>query len=478
MDISLKIKNRWGYLISFLMLLISYFLIFFIIKKLAKEAESVSHSYDVINNLQSIKAEITDAETGVRGYVITKDVRFLKPYNTGSKKVVTFYQELRNLTIDNKSYKVKLDSLGNLITKKLADLSEFIIKFQREGFVITEAMITSWESNKEAMDNIRILVQQLKDAEQLLMNSRNSKLEGFFRSTAIIAVISLVIALVTIFYSLITYNRENKAKEEADRYAMIYSMELEERVKELNKANDELEELRSIEKFAATGRIARTIAHEVRNPLTNISLASEQLKGIMSKNEEGDLLLDMIGRNVSRINQLISDLLNSTRFEQLEYNEANINELLDESLEMAHDRIELNHIKVERYYEKGLCEILVDKEKIKLAFLNIIVNAIEAMEKNSGVLKIRTTKQENKCIVEIIDNGAGIDEETMQKLFDPYFTAKSKGNGLGLTNTQNIILNHKGSINVRSKPGKGSTFILTLNLDDTVKNYVEIIPHV
>ena len=100
---------------------------------------------------------------------------------------------------------------------------------------------------------------------------------------------------------------------------MAYSRELEERVNELKKVNTELEELRSIEKFAATGRIARTIAHEVRNPLTNISLAAEQLKETNKPDEETELLLDMIGRNVNRINQLVSDLLNATRFEQLEY---------------------------------------------------------------------------------------------------------------------------------------------------------------
>jgi signal transduction histidine kinase len=464
MGISLKIKNRWGYLIAFLTLLISYFLIFFIIKKLAKEAERVSHSYDVINKLESIKAEITDAETGVRGYAITKDVRFLKPYNTGSKKVTVLYQQLVSLTGDNKTYKTKLDSLGKMIDKRLLDLSGFITKFQRGGFVITEDILSSRDSNRLVMDNIRLLVEQLKEDEQILMNERNSKLDGFFYSTTVIAIISLLIALVTIFYSLITYNRENKAKEEADRNAKVYSLELEKRVSELNEANAELEELRNIEKFAATGRIARTIAHEVRNPLTNISLASEQLKEITSRNEESDLLLQMIGRNVNRINQLVSDLLNSTRFEQLEYTPANINLLMDEALEMARDRIELNHIKVEKQYEKNLCETLVDKEKIKLAFLNIIVNAIEAMEKKSGILQVKTGKQGNKCIVEINDNGTGMNEETLQKLFEPYFTGKMKGNGLGLTNTQNIILNHKGSINVRSKTGKGSSFIITLNL--------------
>jgi len=136
MDISLKIKNRWGYLIAFLMLLISYFLIFFIISKLAKEAGRVSHSYDILNNLESIKAEITDAETGVRGYAITKDVRFLKPYNSGSKNVHVLYRQLLHLTSDNEDLKAKLDSLGKLIDRRLSDLSSFIIKFQTRKYFL------------------------------------------------------------------------------------------------------------------------------------------------------------------------------------------------------------------------------------------------------------------------------------------------------------------------------------------------------
>ena len=463
MPISLKIKNRWGYVIAFILLLISYVLIFFIINKLEEDASSVSHSYAIINNLESIKAEITDAETGIRGYVITRDVSFLKPYNSGSKQVNYLYDDLRIHTAANEKHTIKIDSLGKLINTKLADLSNFITKFQRENFIISDEMIASHRSNNSSMENLRQLIKVLKEDEQALMNVRNAKLKGFFRTMAIMAIISLTITVVTIFYSLITYNKENKAKEEADKNAEAYRKELEFRVNELKRVNMELSELRSIEKFAASGRIARTIAHEVRNPLTNISLASEQLKEAGIQNEETDILLGMIGRGVSRINQLVSDLLNSTRIEQLEFAPANINQLLNEALALAQDRIELNHIKVEKYYDKNLDEIQVDKEKMKLAFLNIIVNAVEAMKKDIGILEIKTFKQGDKCVIEFKDNGFGMDEETMQKLFEPYFTGKAKGTGLGLTHTQNIILNHKGNIKVHSKQGNGSTFIVTLN---------------
>ena len=456
-------RNRWGYFIAFVLLLISYFLIFFIIGKLARQSESITHSYDIINTLESIKAEITDAETGVRGYAITKDFHYLKPYNTGSRNVIHLLVTLKALTAAYDPYLQRADSLARMINKRLSDLKKFIQDFERSGFVLTDEILSSRDTNKILMENIRSLVQELKGEEQLTMDRRNEVLQRFFKSTTIITVVSLIIALVTIFYSLVMYNRQNKAKEEADRSVRAYSQELEARVNELKKVNGELEELKSIEKFASTGRIARTIAHEVRNPLTNISLAAEQLKETSGGNEDSDQLLGMISRNVNRINQLVSDLLTATKSQQLEFTSVNINDLVDEALDLARDRIELNRIRVEKHYDKSICQLSVDVEKIKLSFLNIIVNAIEAMEKDKGVLTITTYNAGSKCIIDFGDNGMGIDPETVQKLFDPYFTSKTNGNGLGLTNTQNIILSHKGNIHVRSFKGKGSNFIVTLN---------------
>jgi signal transduction histidine kinase len=281
------------------------------------------------------------------------------------------------------------------------------------------------------------------------------------------AVISLAMVLIALLYSVITYNRENKAREIADKRANEYKVDLESNKNELQEKNVELKELKDMEKFTSTGRIARTIAHEVRNPLTNILLATEQLREMENKNEEAPVLLELINRNADRINQLVSDLLNATRFTQLDFIKTDINQLLEETLEMAKDRIGLNHIRVEKDYSHDMCDIFVDKEKIKLALLNIIVNAIEAMENKKGLLQLKTRKQGSKCIVEIRDNGKGMDEEMLQKLYEPYFTSKPKGNGLGLTNTQNIILNHNGKISVYSKPGKGATFIITLDVHDS-----------
>jgi len=161
---------------------------------------------------------------------------------------------------------------------------------------------------------------------------------------------------------------------------------------------------------------------------------------------------------------MISELLTSTKFAQLQYSRININSLLDETLELARDRIDLKHIQLEKDYCNPGCSIFVDVEKMKIAFLNVIVNAIEAMEPEKGILKIGAMEVGDKCTIEFRDNGSGMNEETLQKIFDPYFTNKPGGNGLGLTNTQNIILNHKGSISAKSCFGEGSIFTIILNI--------------
>lgn len=244
-----------------------------------------------------------------------------------------------------------------------------------------------------------------------------------------------------------------------------YQQQLKKRIDELKKANTELIQVRSHEKFAATGRIARTIAHEVRNPLTNINLAADQLKSEVRPNDENaSHLFEIINRNSSRINQLISDLLNSTKFSDLTYTKISVNDLLDETLKEANDRISLNHVEVIKKYTADVCDVSVDKERIKIAFLNIIINAVEAMEKEKDCVLTLETKEENdKCQIIISDNGSGLDNEALTRLFEPYFTSKPKGNGLGLTNTQNIILNHKGEISVESTKGKGVSFTITLD---------------
>ncbi len=216
------------------------------------------------------------------------------------------------------------------------------------------------------------------------------------------------------------------------------------------------------QKFVVTGRIARVIAHEVRNPLTNILLAVSQFKGEPVSVEDSQVYVDIIERNCTRINQLITELLHSTRMIELNVHQHGVNELTDKALALAQDRLQLNEINVKKDYLKQDVLIPADEDKVIIALLNIIINAVEAMTPGKGLLTLQTTKQRDKAIITIGDNGPGIPEETKSRLFDPFFTNKPKGTGLGLTSTQNIIMNHKGTVHVESEEGEGSVFTIVL----------------
>jgi signal transduction histidine kinase len=458
----LRKKIRSGYISAFVLLVISYFFIFQSVWNVQKEYDWVTSSYKAENRIGELKNAIVEAETSVRGYYITKDRGFLKPLQETQDHVSSLYDELKGLEAKNQTQLIRLDTIKQLIDLRLSLMQKNIAAFQAAG----EQFNTEVEANRRRgqilLDSIRMHTERFISAEEKLMAERKNKLTGSFKSTRVIISISLLTSILAILYSLLTYYKESLARDESSKKNIQYQRELEKNIEELKKMDAEVKELKSMEKFTATGRVARTIAHEVRNPLTNISLAAEQLQEMAIQNSESSMLLDMINRNAVRINQLVSDLLNATKIIELHIKKLNINKILDETLSMAEDRIDLSKIKVEKSYFPGECDVDVDEQKIKVAFLNIIVNGIESMEKSKGVLKLRTKREGDKCVIEIEDNGSGMDEDTQQKLFDPYFTNKSNGNGLGLTNTQNIIMSHKGKIAVQSKPGHGSLFKIIL----------------
>lgn len=227
----------------------------------------------------------------------------------------------------------------------------------------------------------------------------------------------------------------------------------------------EEQEKRNQEKFVITGRIARVIAHEVRNPLTNILLAVGQYRqDDMPSPEDSSLYLDIIERNCTRINVLVTELLQSTRMLELNMQEFPANEVVKKALALSNDRLQLNGIRLLEHYMQEEATLLIDEEKMNIALLNLFINAIEAMTPGNGILTVSTQMGQGKVLIRIGDNGAGIPEENKSKLFDPFYTSKAKGTGLGLTSTQNIILNHKGTIQVESALGEGTLFTITLPL--------------
>jgi two-component system, sporulation sensor kinase E len=216
-----------------------------------------------------------------------------------------------------------------------------------------------------------------------------------------------------------------------------------------------------IEKLGATGRLVRTLAHEVRNPLNNINMSVEQLLQNEDENNESQLFLDIVQRNSKRIGDIITELLDTSRPSDLVFDKCTLQSIMDDSIAEALDRITLQHVNMQIKYANEPCYVMANKEKLKIAFLNIIINAVEAVPSITGELTISIYTTKDKHIVAIKDNGCGIPEENISKLFEPYFTSKRNGMGLGLAATLNILQSHKSNIDVTSVVGQGTTFAIT-----------------
>ncbi|MEM7110312.1 MAG: ATP-binding protein, partial [Bacteroidota bacterium] len=233
-------------------------------------------------------------------------------------------------------------------------------------------------------------------------------------------------------------------------------------IRDLTKRKAAEKELVLAEKLSMSGKIARTIAHEIRNPLTNLTLALEQLKDeIPEEVEDADLYFSIISRNAERINNLISELLDSSKPKDLKLIPQSLNSVVEEALALVIDRTKLRGITLVKKLSSHLPEIAVDADQLKVAILNLLVNAVEAVKAESGRLVISTSTNERYTELQVSDNGKGIPPEELDNLFEPFYTAKKGGMGLGLTAVQNIVQSHNATISVSSEQGKGTRFIIT-----------------
>jgi signal transduction histidine kinase len=178
-----------------------------------------------------------------------------------------------------------------------------------------------------------------------------------------------------------------------------------------------------------------------------------------------NMYLDIIDRNSKRINDLISELLSSARPAEMVMDQHILQNIIDEVVGMAMDRLTLKKIKLDLSYPDVPLVLNADKEKLKIALLNIIINAIEAMKEQEGQLIVSLTERPHAYVLKIADNGCGISEENITRLFEPYFTQKRNGMGLGLAATLNILQAHNANIEVASTEGVGTTFTIIFSTD-------------
>jgi two-component system, NtrC family, sensor kinase len=235
------------------------------------------------------------------------------------------------------------------------------------------------------------------------------------------------------------------------------------------KMADDIEQLRALneqlirtEKLASLGTLSAGVAHEVNNPLASISSLIQIMQNKQNLDDETKEKLRLISTQITRITQVTKDMMDFARVRPAAKSAVDVNELLETSIRLASFDREFQRLKIVKDYGENLPKVFADSDQLQQVFLNLILNARDAMNEN-GVLSIKTLQTVDNITVEIADNGSGISENNLKQIFDPFFTTKpaGKGTGLGLAVCYGILTAHGGKIEVESSEN-GAKFILNL----------------
>ncbi|MBW2574627.1 MAG: GHKL domain-containing protein [Deltaproteobacteria bacterium] len=333
---------------------------------------------------------------------------------------------------------------GKILGKSNLDLTLFgqgttvVDKIKADGK--TKHVAGTWLKNNEWL---LVITQDVGDEKGGLLTTRNTEI-------IIIVFGCLAIILTTFFVMRIIF----KHLEEAEKG-----------ISELN------EQLIQSDKMAALGKMATGIAHEINNPLAIIGEKAGWMQDLLDEEEfqesenfkEYEQSVNKIEEHVERARKITHNMLGFARKMEHRLDDVDINNVLNQTLELLQSHAQTNNIEISKDFQSELPIIASDQSQLQQVFLNLINNAIDAVEKD-GLIEVKTRKKDSQIVVTIKDNGPGIAEEHLKKVFDPFFTTKETGKGIGLGLSVSYTITKKlgGTIKVESKISEGAVFSVKL----------------
>ena len=237
------------------------------------------------------------------------------------------------------------------------------------------------------------------------------------------------------------------------------------RIEDITEKRNKEIRLHRAENLASLTNLAAGVAHEIKNPLGAISIHLQLMRKSLVKGIGIDSLIDnyfnILNEEVDRLNRIVVDFLFAVRPMMLELREADINHLVADIAEFTRAELEQNGIRLFVEPEENLPPVLIDERRMKQVFFNLVKNAQDAMP-SGGLLTIATLRSGSEVLINVCDTGIGMSDENLRKIFEPYYTTKENGTGLGLTLVYKIIKEHRGEISVDSREGEGSEFVISL----------------
>jgi signal transduction histidine kinase len=425
-------------------------------------SDAVEETYEIITEVNRLATFLKDAETGQRGFLLTRDSSFLQPYLSGIENVKTSFLKLKDMTADNISQQQRLNELNLLIQDKIQSMehTRFMFLFN------TKSYMENFRISKEKMDDCRLVLEQMEQEERQLLSMRKESKAIYQSSTPEYLKALFSFSTFTFLISFILIVREFRSRVRSQK-------ELELKVRELNQSNTELEQ------------IAFVTSHDLQEPLRKINTFSDRLESKHAEqlNDEGRSIIERISYASSRMRDLIEDLANYTNLIKRDEpkTKVDLNRVIEACI----------HRHIEDINQKG-AKIMYDKLPVIHGYRNQLLLLFDALIGNSlkfckedvvpyiSIVSSHTTSEESAPIsngqtnrhvkITVKDNGIGFDNEFAEKVFGIFQRLHNQhseysGKGVGLAIVRRVMSNHNGHVFAMGKLNEGAEFTLLFPLD-------------
>jgi len=430
-------------------------LVYFNARNIYHNAARVEHTYEVLLAIEELLSSVKDAETGQRGYVITGADHYLEPYHGELLLIPRKLERIRELTADNPHQQALLPRLEELVQARQDRLARTIALRRQSGFEAARDNVLT-DDGLRSMVAMRSLVDDLQREELRLLAQRNKAALSSHRFGILNNTIASVAALagVMVVYWLLRRHVAALAQLNTD-----LDRRVDERTRELERTQVKL--LRS-ERQAVMGQLAGGVAHEIRNPLHVISTSLYYLRmtqpNLPAKPREH---LDRIDHHVAVASRIVAELLDYARMPQSQPEVFPLWQTLEHA--MAGFTVPAA-VRVAMAPPDAPVFVHADRGQLQRIAENYLRNALQAMP-DGGELSLRVSARNGCAVAEVADTGTGIAPENLSQIFEPLFTTKVKGIGLGLAISKIYAEMQGGKLEVESELGHGAAFRLVLPLE-------------
>jgi PAS domain S-box-containing protein len=425
--------------------------LFFESPRSAKEvSESQRRTLEQLDLNYFVPCRIREHTVAVLGLGKTVDGDFLSSDDVELVQTIAGYVAV---ALDNAQLYTSLEQKA-LEIARLKDFSENIVESLNVGVLAVDlgGIVESWNTRMEQLFGVarqEAVGRQLSSllppelAEEITARGDQEQITGIYKQR-----VHHQGKLLTLNVSITPL--VSKSGERIGRLLLFDDVTQRERLEE---------QMTQTEKLTSLGLLAAGVAHEVNTPLAVISNYIQMLAKQMPEGDPKQTIIDKIVKQTFRASEIVNNLLNFSRTGGTELIDVDVNRVVEETLSLVAHPLKTSRIQVVKHLGETLPSVRGSANKLQQVFLNLFLNARDAMP-GGGMLEVRTGAHNGSVEVEVADTGAGIPREHIHRIFDPFFTTKGsgRGTGLGLSVSYGIIREHKGKIDVRSTPGKGTSF--------------------